>query len=212
MAEPRGIDWAMTNGAAGVPTTLCAVVMNILPSHRGTGLASVLLRRMNSLAAAHGFDALIAPVRPTWKERYPLTPIERYVHWRREDGLPYDPWLRMHERARRDDARSERRVDDGHGVARGVGGVDGLQFPEDGDYIVPRALVPVRFENGVARTSSRTSGCGTRSTRTEAGLAAALAVALGLFHLPAHLAVRRLRVEPALLLLHVEEGAALLAA
>jgi hypothetical protein len=24
----------------------------------------------------------------------------------------------------------------------------GLQFPEDGDYIVPRALVPVRFENG----------------------------------------------------------------
>ena len=47
---------------------------------------------------AHGLDALIAPVRPTWKERYPLTPIERYVLWRREDGLPYDPWLRTHER------------------------------------------------------------------------------------------------------------------
>ena len=24
----------------------------------------------------------------------------------------------------------------------------GLQFPEDGDYVVPGALVPVRFENG----------------------------------------------------------------
>ena len=39
LAEPRGLDWAMTNGAAGAPTTLCAVVVNIVPSHRGTGLA-----------------------------------------------------------------------------------------------------------------------------------------------------------------------------
>ncbi len=29
LAEPRGLDWAMTNGAAGPPTTLCAVVVNI---------------------------------------------------------------------------------------------------------------------------------------------------------------------------------------
>jgi len=46
MAEPRGLDWAMTNGAAGAPTTLCAVTVNIAPSHRGTGLAGVLLRRI----------------------------------------------------------------------------------------------------------------------------------------------------------------------
>ena len=29
----------------------------------------------------------MAPVRPTWKERYPLVPIERYAAWRRPDGL-----------------------------------------------------------------------------------------------------------------------------
>jgi GNAT superfamily N-acetyltransferase len=149
MAEPRGLDWAMTNGAGGgPPTTLCAVVVNILPSHRGTGLASVLLRRMSSLAAAHGLDALIAPVRPTWKEHYPLTPIERYVRWRREDGLPYDPWLRTHERV------GARILDPAPRSMTITGSREeweewtGLQFPEDGDYVVPHALVPVCFENG----------------------------------------------------------------
>jgi hypothetical protein len=122
--------------------------VNIVPSHRGTGLASVLLRRMSSLAAAHGLDSLIAPVRPTWKEHYPLTPIERYLRWRREDGLPYDPWLRTHERV------GGKIVDPAPRSMTVTGSREeweewtGLQFPEDGDYVVPRALVPVRFENG----------------------------------------------------------------
>ena len=96
--EPRGIDWAMTNGVAGEPSTLCAIVVGIVPEYRGKGLAAALLRRMASVAAAHGLDELIAPVRPTWKERYPLTPMERYITWRRADGQLLDPWLRVHER------------------------------------------------------------------------------------------------------------------
>ena len=96
--SPRGVDWAMSNGASGEPTTLCAIVAGIAPDYRGTGLSSALLRRMTALAAAHGLDGLIAPVRPTWKERYPLSPIESYLRWRRDDGLLYDPWLRTHER------------------------------------------------------------------------------------------------------------------
>ena len=39
-----------------------------------------------------------APFRPSWKERYPLVPIERYAAWRRADGLLFDPWMRVHER------------------------------------------------------------------------------------------------------------------
>jgi GNAT superfamily N-acetyltransferase len=149
LAEPRGLDWAMTNGAAGAPTTLCGVVVNIVPSHRGTGLASVLLRRMSSLAAAHGLDALIVPVRPTWKEHYPLTPIERYLRWRREDGLPYDPWLRTHERIGATILDPAPRSMTITGSREEWEEWTGLQFPEDGDYVVPRALVPVSFENGL---------------------------------------------------------------
>jgi hypothetical protein len=42
-------------------------------------------------------SGVIAPVRPTWKERYPLISIEEYMGWRRGDGTHFDPWLRIHE-------------------------------------------------------------------------------------------------------------------
>ena len=53
---------------------------------------------MRAAAAAGGLDCLIAPVRPTLKDRYPLTPIESYARWRRDDGSAFDPWIRVHER------------------------------------------------------------------------------------------------------------------
>jgi len=146
--EPRGIDWALSNGVAGEPSDLCAIVAGITPEYRGKGLSAALLRRMTGLAAAHGLDTMIAPVRPTWKERYPLTPIERYVLWRRDDGLPYDPWLRTHERLGGEILDAAPRSMTIAGTREEWEEWTGLQFPEDGDYVVPGALVPVRFENG----------------------------------------------------------------
>lgn len=62
--------------------------------NRGRGLALRILTAMRDIAGQHGLEHLIAPVRPSWKERYPLTPIERYVTWRRGDGELLDPWMR----------------------------------------------------------------------------------------------------------------------
>jgi GNAT superfamily N-acetyltransferase len=146
--EPRGIDWAMTNGVVGDPSDLCAIVAGIEPQYQGRGLSTVLLRRMAGLATAHGLDCMIAPVRPTWKERYPLTPIESYIRWRREDGFHYDPWIRAHERAGAEILDPAPRSMTVTGSREEWEDWTGLQFPEDGDYVVPGALVPVRFENG----------------------------------------------------------------
>jgi GNAT superfamily N-acetyltransferase len=146
--EPRGIDWAMSNGVAGEPSSLCALMVTIVPEYRGSGLADALLRRMVSIASAHGLDELIAPVRPTWKARYPLTSMERYMLWRRDDGLPYDPWLRTHERLGGEILDVCPRSMTVTGTREEWEEWTGLQFPEDGDYAVPGALVPVRFESG----------------------------------------------------------------
>ena len=78
---------------------LCAMVIQIPRGLQGRGLSAAALKAMADIGRAHDFASLIAPVRPSWKERYPLTPIERYAEWRREDGLLFDPWLRVHERA-----------------------------------------------------------------------------------------------------------------
>ena len=149
LAEPRGLQWAMTSGVAGDPSDLCAVVAALLPAYRGKGLSSVLLRRMAGLATAHGLDCMIAPVRPTWKERYPLTPIESYVRWRREDGFHYDPWIRAHERVGAEIVEPAPRSMTVTGSRADWEEWTTLQFPEDGDYVVPGALVPVRFEGGI---------------------------------------------------------------
>jgi GNAT superfamily N-acetyltransferase len=146
--QPRGLDWAMSNGTAGAPTTLCAVVIAIAPAHRGRGLSELVLRRMAGIGAGHGLDCLIAPVRPTWKERYPLTPIERYVTWRREDGSLYDPWLRTHERLGAELLEPASRSMTITGTRAEWEDWTELQFPEDGDYVVPGGLVPVHFEGG----------------------------------------------------------------
>jgi GNAT superfamily N-acetyltransferase len=146
--EPRGIDWAMSNGVAGEPSSLCALMVTIVPEYRGSGLADALLRRLVSIASAHGLDELIAPVRPTWKARYPLTSMERYMLWRRDDGLPYDPWLRTHERLGGEILDVCPRSMTVTGTREEWEEWTGLQFPEDGDYAVPGALVPVRFESG----------------------------------------------------------------
>ena len=50
------------------------------------------------LAQSKKFNAVNVPVRPTLKSQYPLAPIERYIHWLRDDGSNFDPWIRMQER------------------------------------------------------------------------------------------------------------------
>jgi hypothetical protein len=49
----------------------------VAPDARQRGLAGELLGGMRELAGRQRLRRLIAPVRPSWKERYPLAPIER---------------------------------------------------------------------------------------------------------------------------------------
>jgi GNAT superfamily N-acetyltransferase len=96
---PAGIDGAIARGfdeeGANV---LCAMLIAIPRDVQGRGLSAVAVRAMRELAGRHGLTELIAPVRPSWKERYPLVEIEDYAAWRRSDGFVFDPWMRVHER------------------------------------------------------------------------------------------------------------------
>jgi hypothetical protein len=106
---------------------------------------------MAHIGRSNGLSSLIAPVRPNWKERYPLTAIERYAEWRRDDGLLFDPWLRVHERAGASVLRAEPES------LRITGSVAeweewvGMQFPEDGMYVFPGGLAPLTVESGTGR-------------------------------------------------------------
>lgn len=148
VAEPRGLDWAMSSGTAGRPTSLCGLVAAVVPEYRGTGVSGAIVDRLLGLASAHGLDALVAPARPTWKDRYPLIGIESYVRWRRGDGLPYDPWLRTHERLGGELLEPAPRSLTVAGSREEWQEWTGMVFPEDGGYVVPGALAPVHFKDG----------------------------------------------------------------
>lgn len=73
---------------------ICAGVVN--PKLARKGVAGQLILAFKELASQFNLSQVIAPVRPTSKHQYPLTPIETYAGWVRPDGLPFDPWLRSH--------------------------------------------------------------------------------------------------------------------
>ncbi len=149
---PAGVDDLLERRFGGGPRerpdVLSALVAIVDRRRQGEGLSALLIEGMRRAAAAAGLEALIAPVRPTRKQEFPLIPIERYVHWTRDDGLPYDPWIRLHVRLGAELLEvcpASMRI---AGTIADWEGWTGLSFPEDGEYVVPGALVPVRFDGG----------------------------------------------------------------
>lgn len=130
----------------GPPTALSALAAEVDEDYQGSGLSSVVIKAMAELASSHGLRALVAPVRPNFKDRYPLTPIGRYAAWRRPDGLPFDPWMRVHARIGGRILRPEPRSL--HILAPLEQWQDwtGMAFPEDGQYVFPRGLAPLTAE------------------------------------------------------------------
>lgn len=148
---PAGIDGVMENGVrtrerGEQPDALSAIAIEIRPPHQGRGLSRLMIETMAGIARRHGLTSLIAPVRPNWKDRYPLTPIERYAHWKREDGLPFDPWIRVHHRL---GAAVLKPVPQSLRITGTVSEWEawvGMRFPETGAYVFPQGLAPLTVD------------------------------------------------------------------
>jgi len=139
-----GWDWAIRRSAhtrlsGTTPTIASALEIMIRPDLRGGGLSAIMLGAMRDNVAELGFRDLIAPVRPTGRSG----PIREYAFSTRPDGLPVDPWLRVHVRA------GGRIVNVAHRSMVMTGRLEqwrewtGLPFDTDGPVDVPSALAPV---------------------------------------------------------------------
>jgi GNAT superfamily N-acetyltransferase len=130
------------------PTALSALAAEVDADYQGSGLSRLVILTMAALARAHGLRSLVAPVRPSWKDRYPLTPINRYAAWRRPDGLPFDPWLRVHARIGGQILRPEPRSLHIVAPVPDWEAWTGMAFPEDGPYVFPRGLDVLAVSGG----------------------------------------------------------------
>ncbi|MCX5533089.1 N-acetyltransferase [Streptomyces sp. NBC_00006] len=142
------LTWAFADRAAGLaPDTVSAIEITIVPGMQGKGLSGRMLAAMRDNARARGFHEVVAPVRPSAKHLEPATPMSAYAYRVREsDGLPADPWLRVH-------ARAGAVIDKVAPASMTVSGSleqwrtwTGLAFDTAGPVEVPGALVPVHCE------------------------------------------------------------------
>jgi GNAT superfamily N-acetyltransferase len=152
---PGGIDDMLERRWGGgppvEPDVLSAMVAIVDPRRQGEGLSALVVEGMRRVAREAGFTALIAPVRPTRKAEFPLIDLERYVRWTREDGLAWDPWIRLHARLGAELVEVCPASMTVTGSREEWVGWTGLEFPDEGDYVVPGALVPVAFDGDTGR-------------------------------------------------------------
>jgi GNAT superfamily N-acetyltransferase len=129
-------------------TALCAMAVEIRPRFQGGGLANRMLDEMAELARDAGLAHLIAPVRPSLKDRYPITPIARYAGWTQDNGEPFDPWIRVHHRRGARIAKPAPRSMHIVGTVAEWEEWTGMRFPDDGQYTFPAGLAPVEIDHG----------------------------------------------------------------
>jgi hypothetical protein len=147
---PRGIDAVGLRAVDDPrpPTALSALAAEVAADQQGRGLSRLVIQAMAAAARSADLAPLVAPVRPSWKDRYPLTPIDRYAAWKRSDGLPFDPWLRVHARLGATILRPEPQSLQIEASVTDWERWTEMSFPEDGEYVFPSGLAPLRVRDG----------------------------------------------------------------
>jgi hypothetical protein len=115
-------------------------------SRAGRGLAGELITTLRDLAPTAGCTRVVAPVRPTLKPSYPLTPIDTYAGWTRDDGAPLDPWLRTHWRLGGRIIATAPASQTMTGTVSEWEGWTGMAFPSTGEYVIPSGLSTLRID------------------------------------------------------------------
>ncbi|GAB3256127.1 hypothetical protein [Kineosporia babensis] len=144
----NGWDWVVRRAAQDrmtgtAPTIVSALEILVRPDLRGRGLSGLMLEALRENTARLGFSDLVAPVRPNGKSDRITEPMDQYVRAVGPDGLPVDPWIRVHVRA------GGHIVNVAHSSMVMTGSLEqwrswtGQAFDRSGQVLVPGALVPV---------------------------------------------------------------------
>lgn len=111
--------------------------------HHGNGWKTEFLTTLKHLAGEKGFTSVLAPVRPNRKCEYPLMPFGQYVNWRRADGAPFDPELRVHWKLGAAFLGAMPCALTIEGNVKEWESWTGMRFVESGEYIIDGAQRPV---------------------------------------------------------------------
>jgi len=132
--------------AGAVPDTWVLMAAAVRNDEQGRGHAGRVITAVRSRAVSAGLPKVIAPVRPTLKSSYPLTPIEEFVRWTRADGLPLDPWIRTHARLGATVLACAPESQTITGTVAEWETWTGLALPSSGVYVIPDGLTTLTVD------------------------------------------------------------------
>jgi hypothetical protein len=150
---PGGIDGVGLRAVEGHhgANALSALSAEVRTEYQRTGLSRLVLTVMAMMARRDRLAPLVAPVRPTWKDRFPLHSIADYALWRRRDGLRFDPWLRVHDRLGARTVRAEPHSMEFTAPVPRWEDWTGMRLHRDGRYVFSGGLAPLTVSGGVGR-------------------------------------------------------------
>jgi hypothetical protein len=132
------------SGHAANTFVICGGVVH--PALKGTGAATDLVRALSGTGQGLGLAHVLAPVRPTRKHLYPIFEIAEYAAWVRDDGLPFDPWLRLHVRAGGRIIAVAPAAQTMTGSVRDWEEWAGMALPATGEYVIPQGMGLLRID------------------------------------------------------------------
>jgi hypothetical protein len=134
------------NKAHNSANTLSAVNIAIHSDYKKLGLSQKLLLEFKNLARENSLKKMVVPVRPSFKVEYPLAPFENYIHWKRDDGEPFDPWIRTHWKLGAKIVKPIHKAFTVSGAIKDWEDWTNMKFPESGSYVIKGALQPIRID------------------------------------------------------------------
>lgn len=133
------------------PSALSALSAEVRGGYQRAGLSALVITTMAAVARRVGLAPLVAPVRPMWKDRFPLHAIDDYAHWRRSDGRPYDPWIRLHARLGARLLRPEPTSMEFSAPVPDWEAWTGCRFRRQGIHVFPGGLAPLTVTDDIGR-------------------------------------------------------------
>ncbi|MEU2662100.1 N-acetyltransferase [Micromonospora sp. DT46] len=124
-------------------TALCALEIAVVPGMQARNMSGRVLAAVKDNARRHGYRDVVGPVRPSGKHAEPHEPMPGYAARTRDDGLPADPWLRVHVRAGGQVLQVCPASMTISGSLAQWRDWTGLPFDTSGPVVVPGALTPV---------------------------------------------------------------------
>jgi len=147
----KGWDWVLEKGFRDIenkltPNFCSALQIMIDPKYLGQGLSSKIVEYMIGITKKNRLLYLVAPVRPNFKPKYPLTHIDNYIKWENDQGLPFDPWLRVHTKLGGKIIKPCHKAMTISGSVKEWEEWAQLKFYESGEYVIPGALKPIEID------------------------------------------------------------------